>query len=312
MRGVQVQRFKIICLWLVLTCLLPSIVIAGAVKNEEGETEASDTADIEPKDSSLRIRSDVDGFQVLNVAGVDIDATYLEETLGERHGAIIFFHDQGAQLESQGVITPLRHRMTEYGWSTLTVTLDYPSESNILLINESDAESGEISVKDPAEPESDVATDESKVSEAVESLPAVSNKERIDAAAAFLQSQDVKRIIFLGHGVGGSIAVEMLSDITTPISALVFVGVPELSLPLETIFNPMKQPIFDIYGDNDLAGVAKAVKKRKTMMKRTGSEQYSTREILGADHVFYGLEDTLVKTLKGWLNTTFVEPDKKK
>ena len=181
-----------------------------------------------------------------------------------------------------------------------------------MLFYESDAESGEILEEEPAEPESDVPIDESKASEADESLPAVSNKDRIDAAAAFLQSQDVKRIIFLGYGVGGSIAVDMLSDITTPISALIFVGVPELSLPLETIFNPMKLPIFDIYGDNDLAGVAEAVKKRKTMMKRTGSEQYSAREILGADHVFYGLEDTLVKTLRGWLNTTFVEPDKKK
>ena len=305
----MMQRFKVICLWFVFTCLVPLTVTAGAVTDE---TEATDTTEAEPKETSLRIRPDVAGFQTLNVAGVEIEATYLEETLGERHGVIVLFHDQGAQLESQGVITPLRHRMTEYGWSTLTVALDYPSESNILLIDESSTESGEILEEEPAEPESDVPTDESKASEADESLPAVSNKDRIDAAAAFLQSQDVKRIIFLGYGVGGSIAVDMLSDITTPISALIFVGVPELSLPLETIFNPMKLPIFDIYGDNDLAGVAEAVKKRKTMMKRTGSEQYSAREILGADHVFYGLEDTLVKTLRGWLNTTFVEADKKK
>ncbi|MBE9533147.1 MAG: DUF3530 family protein [Proteobacteria bacterium] len=308
------QQFKIICLWLVLSCLLPSIVMAGAVTDEEGETESSDAEGVEPKETSLRIRSDIAGFQTLNVAGVEIEATYLEETLGQRHGVIVFLHDQGAQLESQGVVTPLRHKMIEYGWSTFTMALDYPSEPNIVLAGELDAEQATDNVEgeEPVAQEADAAAEENKEPSDSETLPPISNQQRIDAAAAFLQAQDIKRIIFLGHGAGGSLAIEILSDITVPVSALILIGTAELSLPLETIFNPMKQPIFDIYGDNDLAGVAEAVKKRKTMMKRTASEQYSAREILGADHVFYGLEDTLVKTLRGWLNTMFVEPDKKK
>jgi len=304
-----VQGFKSICLWSVLTCLLPQVVIAGAVTDEVVDTvEGVDSVAVEIKDLSLRIRPDVDGFQMLDVAGVKIDATYLEETLGEQHGAIIFFHDRGAQLESQGVITPLRHKMIEYGWSTLTVVLDYPEESTILLSTDTDIEqTAEASISTEA-----TSIEENKGSETSELLPSISNQQRISAAVAFLQAKDVKRILFLGHGTGGNVAIEILSNITDSISALILVGVPSLSLSLENVFNPMRQPIFDIYGDNDIAGIKAAVKRRKLMMKRAGSEQYSAREILGADHVFYGLEDTLVKTLRGWLKSTFVESDKKK
>ncbi|NQY26497.1 MAG: DUF3530 family protein [Piscirickettsiaceae bacterium] len=295
------QRFRTICLGLVLTCFLPQIVIAGAVTNEE-----PDMAEIETKDFSLRIRPDVDGFHLLDVAGIKIEATYLEEILGERHGAIIFFHDRGAQLESQGVITPLRHKMIEYGWSTLTISLDYPEESAILLSGEPDLEP--IAEEQTAE----MDAEENKNTEALEVLPPISNQQRLDAAVAFLQEKDVKRILFLGHGAGGHVAIDVLSNITDSISALILVGVPGLSLRLENAFSPMRQPVFDIYGDNEIDDVVAAVKRRKLMMKRMGSEQYLAREVLGADHVFYGLEESLVKTLRGWLNTTFVEPDKQK
>lgn len=314
------RRFKFISLFFVSACLLALNVNAADETSDEEATTAANV--VEAKDTSLRITTTIDGLEVLNVAGVEVEATYLEETLGESHGAIVFFHDQGAQLESLGVITPLRHKMIEYGWSTLTVALDYPFESNILLAIEPDAEQVaeegepvdaiEEQVEEQAVAETSTAepgTDTAPGSEEKEDvLPPVSNQQRIDTAVAFLQAKGIERILFLGHGTGGDLAVKILTDLTVPISALILVGVPELSPVAENEFNIMLQPIFEIYGENDLYGIEQAVKKRKLMMKRVGNNVYSERKVIGANHVFYGLESTLAKILKGRLNTLFIKP----
>ena len=304
-------------------CLLTFNVYAADESTEEEAIEATEEEAVEVSDTSLRISSSIEGLEVLNVAGVDIEATYLEETLGEPHGAIIFFHDQGAQLESLGVITPLRHKMIEYGWSTLTLALDYPLESNILLsiAPEEEGQASEEEAKSTDDQEEAEPTEEKKVEETTTEegsteekpeLPPISNQQRIDTAIAFLHAKDIKRLLFLGHGAGGSLAVEILAELTVPISGLIFIGVPELSPAVETAFKIMQQPVFEIYGENDLYGITLAVKKRKLMMKRAGNEFYSERMIIGANHAFYGLESTLAKTLKGRLNTLFIKPEEDK
>ena len=111
--------------------LLPLNVIAAVEDTEMAEQ--ADAVETKSKTSMRRQTSPVVGYQALSVAGQAIDATYLEETFGERHGAIVFFHDQGEQFESPGVITPLRHQLAEYGWSTLTLSLDLPFEPKVML-----------------------------------------------------------------------------------------------------------------------------------------------------------------------------------
>lgn len=45
-------------------------------------------------------------------------------------------------------------------------------------------------------------------------------------------------------------------------------------------------------------------------MKKAGNDNYEIREILGADHVFYGLKPMLESTIRSWLYKHFVEqPD---
>jgi pimeloyl-ACP methyl ester carboxylesterase len=246
----------------------------------------------------LRVINIVPSYQALTVAGQEINATYLEETLGERHGVIVLLHDQGEQFESQGVITPLRHQMPQYGWSTLSLALDFPSETNILLSSsvEQGRDESTSPLKDGVSAESDQ-----------QSLPTISNQQRVEAAIALLQAKDIKRIVFIGHGIGESLAVELLENIDTPIAALILVGTADLTMTEE--FKTFGQSIFDIYGDNDFVGVEQAVKNRKTMMKRSGNLQYLIRKIDGADHVFSGLQTILVNTIRGWLTTTFLKQE---
>ena len=271
----------------------------------EGEDTPIDTeigSEVDSNHSMLRQTNTVKGYQRLTVAGLQIESAYLEETLGERHGAIVLLHDEGEQFESEGVVTPLRHSLPKYGWSTLTLAFDYPYEAKILLSNDEGPDT-ELQEQDADEPaaENEVEAETGKEN----TLPAISNQDRIQAALAFLQAKDVKRIIFIGHGAGGNMAIELLDTIKTPISALILVGAT--ALPENDVFDEFNFPILDIYGANDLDEVPIAIEHRRIVMKRINNTAYEVRRIVGADHVFLGLTPTLTATVSGWLRSKFVE-----
>ena len=303
-------QLQIVWLTMIFATLLSLPVIAANEKESvSSETEIVQTeVDVNsPDESMLRQRSPIFGFHALTVAGQEIDATYIEETFGDRHGAIVLLHDQGEQIDSSGVVTTLRHHLPDYGWSTLTVSLNFPFEPDILLsisleATQDENSEGQPEQKTQAEDKSSDA--EQQVSK---SLPPISNRQRIEAAVAFLQAKDIKQIVFIGHGQGGVVAVDTMNTIATPIFGLVMVGTP--ALPTNDQFISMGQPILDLYGGQDLTRVAKAVKNRKTEMKREANTNYSEREIDGANHNFDGLQLMLTSTLRGWLKTSFLESE---
>ncbi|MDQ7072554.1 MAG: alpha/beta hydrolase [Gammaproteobacteria bacterium] len=127
---------------------------------------------------------------------------------------------------------------------------------------------------------------------------------------AFLRAKNIDRIIVLGHGNGGNIAVGLFDKITSAIAGLILIGVPELADEDKKIFSVMQKPILDLYGERDLTGVEQAVLQRKVIMKRGVNNRYVMRKVTGADHFFTGLTSTLVMTIRGWLNVTFIEPKK--
>jgi len=297
-----VKQCKTVWLSLLVAGLLPLSIMAA---DEKTAPEMEDVNIENANNRMLRQTSSVKGYQPLTVAGEEINAAYLEETLGERHGAIVFLHDKGEQFESQGVVTPLRHALPEYGWSTLTLAFDYPYEPKILLslIDASGAQEQEPIVEEASQENKGSAVE--TPTEELASLPAISNQDRIQAALAFLQAKNVKRVIFLGHGAGGDMAIDLLDTIKTPVSALILVGAT--AQPENEVFNQFNFPILDIYGTKDLDAVPDAVQYRKTLMKRVGNTQYQVRRMEGADHIFLGLDAPLIATVNGWLRKQFVE-----
>ncbi|PCJ31017.1 MAG: hypothetical protein COA90_07485 [Gammaproteobacteria bacterium] len=335
-------RFQSISLYLIAVLFSPMVFSAEGDDVEETNEQVAEQ--VEAEDSTgIMLRQPaqlIKGFQTLTVAGQEIEATYIEETLGERYGAIVFIHDQGEQLESYGVITPLRNALPDYGWSTLSLALDYPQQVSIFLSglpenDSSTAEPTEVTDEESAntdeaaaEPEAEVkpednedkpkadtetsdegkdekedSTDEAEQAE----LPPVSNKQRIESAVALLTAKDIETIIFIGHGTGGNMAIELLDEITTPVSALILIGVTTESKNEK--FDVMNFPILDIFGSQDLNSVPAAVKHRKTAMKRLNNTRYEVRRIIGANHVFSGLEATLTSTVSGWLRKKFIEKE---
>lgn len=129
-------RFQTILLSLLgLVFLSLSAIAADNADSALNDTAPVDTELATQTNNNIMMRQiqPIDGFEPLTIAGQQINAAFLEETLGEPHGAIILFHDQGEALESWGVVTPLRHEMLQYGWSTLSLTLDYTFTPNIIL-----------------------------------------------------------------------------------------------------------------------------------------------------------------------------------
>jgi len=288
---------------------------------EAGVDEMDGAAETDSKSSMMRQISPVAGYQALSVAGQDIDAAYLEESLGERHGAIVLFHDQGEAFESNGVITPLRHQLVEHGWSTLTLTFDLPFEPNVMLsvsldkeamsaegdetddVDASDEEAETQAAEDASVDVNDDVIDNSAMKA---DLPPVPNLERIEAALAMLQAKGIKQVIFLGHGNDAEVAIDLLDSQTLPVEGLILVGLSDVDV--DDDFKGLKIPVLEVYGTQDLPGVAMAIKQRKSSMKRVAKPNYTIRQILGANHVFYGLEPMLLMTVRSWLKATFIEP----
>lgn len=295
-----------------LTMIFATLLSLPVIAENEKDSESSETETLQAgadadrsEESMLRQSSPIFGFQALTVAGQEIDATYIEETFGERHGAIVLLHDQGEQIDSSGLVTTLRHHLPDYGWSTLTLSLNMPFESNILLsssLEKTTDENTDDSSQQQTQTEDKSADSEQAVPKP---LPPISNQQRIEAAVAFLQAKDIKQIIFIGHGAGGVLAVDVINSISVPIFGLIMVGTPALATDED--FINMGQPILDIYGSRDLARVFKAVKDRKIKMRREANTNYSDRRIDGADHDFNGLELILTSTIRGWLNTSYIE-----
>ncbi len=319
-------KLQSILLSLILVTFSSVALSADELLDSAAVTDASDMSNQNTEnDDNIMIRQSepIKGFQLLMVTGQEVEATYLEETLGETRGAILLLHDLGEDFESRGVITPLRHQLLQYGWSTLTVRLDYPYKANILLATDSNPdketttamesvaspkdESGvtpaKLTIDNDADPST---TNETKKEEGDSSLP-VSNIQRVEAAIAFLKAKGIENLILIGHGHGGLIAIKESSISPALVAGLILVGTPTLENDDE--FGKISLPILDIYGDQGLQGVDAAVKARKVLMKRNKHSGYTEREIIGANHEFYGLQPLLVSTIRGWLHATFVKQE---
>lgn len=296
-----------------------------AASTEEPVTENESSAS---EGLMIRHESTVVGYQALDVAGQKIDATFTEETLGTQYGGVILLHDVGEEFDSAGVISSLRHSLPEHGWSTLTLALDYPFEPSLYLIEEpSDqvspdvegaatemsAEANEEQAVEPKVSELEQTQSDDKLEDNNESksdekaaLPPVSNEQRVSAALSFIEAKSIERVILLGYGGGGELAISLLGSISS-IEGLVLVG----ATSPDDITNLIEaqNPILDLLGERDFTLVQEAAKKRKVMMKRNGNLAYQQRKVSGANHQFLGLEPTLTATINGWLLKQYIEQD---
>jgi hypothetical protein len=306
----------------VLLALVSQIGIAEEAETEIEQEQTNSDADNDllkaAQERALeRKKMQIPGYQAFTVAGQEIDGTYLEEITGEKHGIVIFFHDNNQQLETPSVVTPLRQMLPEYGWSTISFAMDYLVENSILLsastAPEAEAElatdEGETASEEVADTNANanevVMADDVETEEPEQpTLPPVSNEERVQAIISFVQAKDYSRIVFIGHGEGAEIAATIMAPLDTGIDALLLVDANDFVSyeAYEKIF----KPVIDIYPQQASDRVKLGVQKRKKMAKLNPKTIYMAREVIGANYLFYGFEARLAKIIRSILHKQFL------
>jgi predicted esterase len=217
----------------------------------------------------------IDGEAVwLNDGKSDFLSIYTEAD--ESNGkAVIVMHGTGIHPNWSQVVQPLRVGLIESGWNTLSIQMP-------ILANEAEyAEYAPLYAEVPP---------------------------RIDAAVAYLKEQGMKTIVLVGHSQGAAMAAYYLSITDTPIDGFVAIGMASLDtskamnsfISLEQI----KQPVFDLYGEEDLENIIANASGRVAAAKKAGNKKYTQTRIPG-NHFFDGQEDILVETVSGWLSENY-------
>ncbi|HHO68292.1 MAG TPA: alpha/beta fold hydrolase [Gammaproteobacteria bacterium] len=195
--------------------------------------------------------------------------------------AVVLLHGMGAHPDWPEVIHPLRTELPEHGWATLSIQLP-------VLANDAP-------LKDYAPLFDEAAS-------------------RIAAAVDYLRKQDNETIVLVGHSLGASMAARYLAGKDAPpVDGFVAIGLSVITLDdgmnSARALEKIDIPVFDLYGSRDMDGVLASAGQRASAARKAGNDDYRQQRIEGADHFFLGMQDTLVRTVYGWLRHRFVEPD---
>jgi len=176
---------------------------------------------------------------------------------------VIVVHGLGVHPD-WGLINPLRSRLAERGYATLSVQMP-------VLAAEAPGEQ-----YPPLLPEA---------------------AERLRAAVAFLRGKGLKKVAIVSHSLGSRMANHFLNRAgDARVDAWVAIGLAgEFTEPAT-----FKAPVLDLYGEKDLPAVLENAQKRAAALRQVrGSGQVS---IAGADHFFAGMEQELVLRVRQFLD----------
>ena len=214
----------------------------------------------------------------LSTGELEFFAIHTESDSERIFGGAVILHGRGANPNWQDVVFPLRSRLAESGWETLSIQLPIAA---------------------PDEPE---ASTQALVAEA---FP------RIKAAIEFFRQRQIENIVLVGHSLGARMGIEYLaSEPSQNVRALVAIGLsgdnekPVAGTGTLLALQKVKLPILDIYGSQDIESVLSTVTARATEAQRADNRDYRQLEVPGADHLFSGLADELVQRVRAWLRKT--------
>ena len=199
-------------------------------------------------------------------------ALFTDSAIKKSHGAVVILHGMGKNPNTYDVIRPLRTRLPEYGWITLSLQMPL-REIGV-----------EIEDYFPLIPEAGP---------------------RIDAAIDFLKKKNIETIILIGHSLGAVMGLDYLAGESDPaIKAAVLVSLPVFTpaTPATQVIRNLEKipfPLLDIYGSRDLTIVRNTAAKRHIAMKNNKAFRQIILE--GSNHNFHHSDDRLVKRIYSWI-----------
>jgi len=236
---------------------------------------ASDTAK-EKRWADQIVDTLIDGEAVWLTAGkAKILAIYTESAAQPAKGAVIVAHGTGVHPDWADVVNPLRVKLPEHGWSTLSIQMP-------------------------------ILHNEAKEDDYAPLFPEIAP--RMNAAVAYLKSKGIRRIVVAGHSLGSTMSAYYLAHNTNPVKGLVAIGTSGIgfSQPGLKFFDSLprlsKLPILDLYGSEDTKDVLGTVGQRMEIAKQSGNAHYTQVKVPGANHFFQGKETELAQQVSSWLD----------
>lgn len=212
----------------------------------------------------------------LKADGVEFLALYTEASVDKPKGGVLVLHGIGVHPAWPDVIEPLRTRLAERGWHTLSLQLP---------ILENDA----------------TETDYAPLFKEVPS--------RIQAGVDFLKTKGVESIAISGHSMGATMTSYYLVASADPaVKAFAITsggpGVPadDRMDAVENFKNMKNIYILDLKGSEDSDRVKDAWQQRGAVGNKIHGERYATQVIPGANHFYSGKAKELVDAMSNWLD----------
>jgi predicted alpha/beta-fold hydrolase len=190
-------------------------------------------------------------------------------------GAVIILHSMGGHADWPQMISPLRTKLPEYGWTSLSIQLP-------------------------------VIAPENQIEDYGKTLEQATA--RIKVAVDLLFERKYFNIVAIGHSFGAASLLTYLGkQEKQKIIAMVAIGLQDYafvkpSMDLLGLIEKSKLPVLDIYGSRDFKKVIDQAADRRLAAKKGNNLQYSQMEVEGADHYFNKLDDMLIKRIRGWLD----------
>jgi pimeloyl-ACP methyl ester carboxylesterase len=257
--------------------------------------------------------------QKLSAGDEEFLALWKLANVGDAYGVIILIPGDGETADWPLTMAPLREKLPDAGWNTLSLSLPDPQgdEPPLRPIEEPTPAGGEEKKADaPAEPApattpenaavpADTTPPPSGISDEQRSTHATRVSARIGAAIAFAQEKKAKAIVLLGHGSGGYWAARYLADNKPKqVSNLILVAAEKpvgFSPVLEDLVPELKLATGDFYY-NDQPLDRDAAKLRKEASKRQKHPAYIQVAMSSLPGDRATEQEQLYRRVKGWLS----------
>ncbi|RDL19349.1 alpha/beta hydrolase family protein [Pseudomonas jessenii] len=313
-----------LCLSLILPCAFsvnaadPAPAAAAEKSAEEKPAERQPLLERSQEEAAaLERKVPAQEQQQLQAASETFLALWKPANTADPKGAVIIVPGAGETADWPQAIGPLRQKLPNAEWSSLSITLpDLQSDAITPRVVEAAAapKAPETGSKDAttAQPIEQAAGGEAEVADQVvaETTEEQSKADaerifaRIDAAIAYAEQQSARRIVVLGHGTGAYWAARYLSERqTAQVEKFVMVDAQapaKAKPPLAELTPTLKLPTADIfYMDKPLD--RHAALERMQASKRLKTPAFS-QVALRALPDNKAEQEQLFRRVRGWLN----------
>jgi hypothetical protein len=313
-----------LCLSLILPCAF-SVEAADPAPASTAEQPATEkSAERQPllersqeEAAALERKVPAQEQQQLQAGADTFLALWKPANTAEPKGAVIIVPGAGETADWPQVIGPLRSKLPDVEWSSLSITLpDLQSDAIAprVIAPAAAPKAPESGSKDSttAQPIEQAAGGEAEVADQVvaETTEEQSRTDaerifaRIDAAIAYSEQQSARRVVVLGHGTGAYWAARFLSERqSSQVEKLVMVDAQTPSKakpPLAELTPTLKLPTADIFY-MDKALDRNAALERMQASKRLKTSAFS-QVALKALPDKKAEQEQLFRRVRGWLN----------